>query len=68
MVVLGAELEVAQHDGDLRARDEQDDKHEREEACVSARRRRYEWSVVEEACVSTRRRKYESSLDEEDAV
>jgi hypothetical protein len=32
VVVLGAELEVAQHDCDLAARDDEDDEHEREEA------------------------------------
>eukprot|EP00983_Pelagomonas_calceolata_P083333 1156138-Pelagomonas_calceolata.AAC.23 len=32
MVVLRAQLEVAEHDGDLRARDQQDDEHQRQEA------------------------------------
>jgi len=32
VVVLAAELEVAEHDGDLGAGDEQDDKHQAQEA------------------------------------
>lgn len=32
MVVLRAQLEVAQHDGDLSARDNQDDEHQGQEA------------------------------------
>lgn len=32
VVVLGAQLEVAQHDGDLRARDRQDHRHQAQEA------------------------------------